>query len=82
MTGSAGWVRVSGAATGGSHTHSSNHSRNGLHEVGVADHHTDAVRPTLDPSLAELAAHRLEEVEQRLRSVEPAGGSSSSTTTS
>jgi hypothetical protein len=42
----------------------------------------DAVRPTLDPLLAELATHRLEEVEQRLRSIEPAGGSSSSTTTS
>lgn len=35
----------------------------------------EAIRPSLDARLAELATHRLEEVEQRLRSLEPAAGS-------
>lgn len=42
----------------------------------------EAMRAGLDPPLADLATRRLEEVERRLGTMAPAGGSSSSTTTS
>jgi hypothetical protein len=42
----------------------------------------DVLAPRLDPRIAELASHRLKEVEQRLKAIESEPESSSSTTTS